>query len=276
MAANDGPVPVRTLAHAARLIREACQLPRYGITAGEPALDYVRLLDRVREVTGDVRTHSLLREDLQAVRSHASRARRRRAVHRPARDRVRARPTPPRREDHHLHRRQCHADSTSPASSWRAPTATPGPSRLRPSVDAGDRRRRDRGTARLDLQRLRVTRHAVRGRAPDPHERGRRRRRRGQRSARRVRDPGPRERRDDRPPRTLASRSPADLHTRRHRAPRSTQRSPSSRSAGSPTPPSSTFPPPASRPTHAATFRWTLSFAPARRTSSPPATSPDT
>ena len=65
MAANDGPVPVRTLAHAARLIREAGQLPRYGITAGEPALDYPRLLDRVREVTGDVRTQSLLREDLE-------------------------------------------------------------------------------------------------------------------------------------------------------------------------------------------------------------------
>ncbi|MFZ0982861.1 MAG: FAD-dependent oxidoreductase, partial [Pseudolabrys sp.] len=31
MAANDGPVPVRTLAHAARLIREARQLGQYGI-----------------------------------------------------------------------------------------------------------------------------------------------------------------------------------------------------------------------------------------------------
>ena len=65
MAANDGPVPVRTLAHAARLMREASQLPRYGITAGHPELDYERLLDRVREVTDDVRTHALLREDLQ-------------------------------------------------------------------------------------------------------------------------------------------------------------------------------------------------------------------
>ena len=65
MAANDGPVPVRTLAHAARLIREASQLPRYGISAREPALDYARLLDRVREVTSDVRTHSLLREELR-------------------------------------------------------------------------------------------------------------------------------------------------------------------------------------------------------------------
>ena len=36
MAANDGPVPVRTLAQAARLIREARQLPRYGIARREP------------------------------------------------------------------------------------------------------------------------------------------------------------------------------------------------------------------------------------------------
>jgi dihydrolipoamide dehydrogenase len=31
MAANDGPVPVRALAYAARLMRDARQLPRYGI-----------------------------------------------------------------------------------------------------------------------------------------------------------------------------------------------------------------------------------------------------
>ena len=65
MAANDGPVPVRTLAHAARLMREARQLPRYGISAGEPSLDYSRLLERVREVTGDVRRDSLGRTDLE-------------------------------------------------------------------------------------------------------------------------------------------------------------------------------------------------------------------
>ena len=67
MAANDGPVPVRTLAQAARLIREAKQLPRYGIASGEPSLDYVRLLARVEEVTEDVRRHSLLRGDLDAA-----------------------------------------------------------------------------------------------------------------------------------------------------------------------------------------------------------------
>ena len=65
MAANDGPVPVRTLAHAARLMREARQLSDYGITAAEPSLDYRRLLARVGEVTRDVRTHSLLRRDLE-------------------------------------------------------------------------------------------------------------------------------------------------------------------------------------------------------------------
>lgn len=64
MAANDGPVPVRTLAQAARLIREARQLPLFGIAGGEPSLDYARLLARVRDVTADARQHTLLRDDL--------------------------------------------------------------------------------------------------------------------------------------------------------------------------------------------------------------------
>jgi len=64
MAANDGPVPVRTLAHAARLLRDSRQLVRYGINVGEPVLDYERLLKRVREVTNDVRAHSALRQQI--------------------------------------------------------------------------------------------------------------------------------------------------------------------------------------------------------------------
>jgi pyruvate/2-oxoglutarate dehydrogenase complex dihydrolipoamide dehydrogenase (E3) component len=64
MAANDGPVPVRTLAHAARLMREARQLGLYGITVSEPVLDYPRLLERVREVVSDVRAHSAFRPRL--------------------------------------------------------------------------------------------------------------------------------------------------------------------------------------------------------------------
>ena len=79
MAATDGPVPVRTLAHAARLMREARQLGHYGISAGDPTLDYRRLLARVREVTGEVRAHALLRDELQQagviVYEHAGAAR---------------------------------------------------------------------------------------------------------------------------------------------------------------------------------------------------------
>jgi pyruvate/2-oxoglutarate dehydrogenase complex dihydrolipoamide dehydrogenase (E3) component len=79
MAANDGPVPVRTLAHAARLIREARQLGDYGIAVSEPVLDYSRLLARVREVVKDVRAHSSLRPQIDAlgatVHEHAGVAR---------------------------------------------------------------------------------------------------------------------------------------------------------------------------------------------------------
>src|SRR5215475_9002034 len=50
MAANDGPIPVRTLAHTARLMRESRQLGRYGVVVSDPQLEYPRLLDRVREV----------------------------------------------------------------------------------------------------------------------------------------------------------------------------------------------------------------------------------
>lgn len=67
MAANDGPVPVRTLARAARLIREARQLDRYGIRVGEPVLDYPRLLLRVGEVVSDVRAHSSLRPQIDSL-----------------------------------------------------------------------------------------------------------------------------------------------------------------------------------------------------------------
>jgi dihydrolipoamide dehydrogenase len=67
MAAHDGPVPVRTLAHAARLIRDAGQLGRYGIVVGEPALDYFLLLARVRDVVEDVRAHAALGEQIDAA-----------------------------------------------------------------------------------------------------------------------------------------------------------------------------------------------------------------
>src|SRR6266404_1941428 len=67
MAANDGPVPVRTLAHAARLIREARQLGLYGIAVSEPVLDYPRLLARVSAVVNDVRALSALRGQIDSL-----------------------------------------------------------------------------------------------------------------------------------------------------------------------------------------------------------------
>jgi dihydrolipoamide dehydrogenase len=67
MAADDGPVPVRTLAHAARLLREARQLGRYGVAVSEPILDYARLLSRTREVIHDVREHSIRREHAERI-----------------------------------------------------------------------------------------------------------------------------------------------------------------------------------------------------------------
>src|SRR3984893_11288993 len=79
MAANDGPGPGRTLAHAARLIRDARQLDQYGIGVSEPVLDYPRLLARVREVVKDARAHSSLRQQIDSlgatVREHAGGAR---------------------------------------------------------------------------------------------------------------------------------------------------------------------------------------------------------
>jgi pyruvate/2-oxoglutarate dehydrogenase complex dihydrolipoamide dehydrogenase (E3) component len=67
MAAEDGPVPVRTLAHAARLLREARQLPLYGIEVGQPRLSYPELLARVRRVCRDVGAHSALRPQIDAL-----------------------------------------------------------------------------------------------------------------------------------------------------------------------------------------------------------------
>src|SRR5262252_2490580 len=75
----DGPVPVRTLAHAARLLRDARQLGQYGIAVSEPVLEYPRLLARVHEVVNDVRSYSSRRQELDAlgvtVHEHAGAAR---------------------------------------------------------------------------------------------------------------------------------------------------------------------------------------------------------
>ena len=64
MAAHDGPVPVRTLAYAARLLRGTAQLGRYGIGIGTARLDYAQLLRRVREITDDVDQHAAFRNQI--------------------------------------------------------------------------------------------------------------------------------------------------------------------------------------------------------------------
>jgi dihydrolipoamide dehydrogenase len=79
MAANDGPIPVRTIAHAARLLREARQLERYGVAVSAPALDYPKLLARVRDVVAEARDRAAFREQVDAagavVHEHAGTAR---------------------------------------------------------------------------------------------------------------------------------------------------------------------------------------------------------
>src|SRR5262249_44409632 len=79
MAGNDGPVPVRVLAHTARLIREARRLGQYGGAVSGAGVNLPRLLARVREVVGDVRAHSSLRQRIDSlgvtVREQAGQAR---------------------------------------------------------------------------------------------------------------------------------------------------------------------------------------------------------
>ena len=65
--ANDGPIQVRTLAHAARLLRETRQLGQHGIAVSEPILDYPQLLVRTRAIVHDVCEHSTSREHLERV-----------------------------------------------------------------------------------------------------------------------------------------------------------------------------------------------------------------
>src|ERR1700756_2776411 len=67
MATNEGPVPVRTLAQASRLLQQTRQFGQYGVKVGEPVLDYPRLLARVHEVVEDVRSHSSFREQVDSL-----------------------------------------------------------------------------------------------------------------------------------------------------------------------------------------------------------------
>jgi pyruvate/2-oxoglutarate dehydrogenase complex dihydrolipoamide dehydrogenase (E3) component len=53
---NDGCVPTRVLAHAARLVRDAEQFTDYGLVGEPPEVDFPRLLGRVRALIDEVYT----------------------------------------------------------------------------------------------------------------------------------------------------------------------------------------------------------------------------
>ena len=163
MAANDGPVPVRTLAHAARLIREARQLGQYGIAVSEPVLDYARLLARVREVVDDVRAHSAFRGQIDSLGVTVYERGRRRAVRRSAHYRNRERAAASGGKDHHLHGRREPATLSPRLRVDRYSQRRLG-SDLCPAIDVGHWRGSDRSAGRLDLQRLRFTNPTLPGR----------------------------------------------------------------------------------------------------------------
>ena len=160
MAAADGPVPVRTLAQAARLRREARNLHRYGIEMSDTTLDYGRLLERVREVVADVGEHSVPRSELQdagvVLYEHAGTARF----------------VDPHTIEAEHGIRLC-ADKIILCAGRHAPAAAGtgcgagglAPRRLgadhRAGVAAGDRRRGDRRPGRVRLRRARLPGDAV-------------------------------------------------------------------------------------------------------------------
>ena len=64
---NDGCVPTRVLAHAARLVRDAEQFADYGLVGEPPEVDFPRLLGRVRALVNEVHEKKRLRERLEAA-----------------------------------------------------------------------------------------------------------------------------------------------------------------------------------------------------------------
>lgn len=64
---NDGCVPTRVLAKAARLMRDAEQFALYGLSGDKPALDFARLLERTQEMVYHVHEKKQLRAHLEDV-----------------------------------------------------------------------------------------------------------------------------------------------------------------------------------------------------------------
>ena len=62
---NDGCVPVRALAHAARLAREANQFGLYGLEAEKPKVNFQKVLARVRDVIDEIHNRKDLAGSLE-------------------------------------------------------------------------------------------------------------------------------------------------------------------------------------------------------------------
>src|SRR5215204_5385017 len=64
---NDGCVPTRVLAKAARLVRDAEQFADYGLEGEPPTVNFVRLLNRTEHVVDTVHQKKQLRGHLEAA-----------------------------------------------------------------------------------------------------------------------------------------------------------------------------------------------------------------
>jgi pyruvate/2-oxoglutarate dehydrogenase complex dihydrolipoamide dehydrogenase (E3) component len=64
---NDGCVPTRVLAHAARLARDAEQFADYGLVGEAPSVDFARLLNRTQRIVYEVQEKKQLAARLEAT-----------------------------------------------------------------------------------------------------------------------------------------------------------------------------------------------------------------
>jgi len=62
---NDGCVPTRVLARAARLVRDAEQFADYGLDGASPAVDFARLLNRTQRIVYEIQEKKQLRKQLE-------------------------------------------------------------------------------------------------------------------------------------------------------------------------------------------------------------------
>src|ERR687894_1483421 len=64
---NDGCVPTRVLAKAARLVRDAEQFADYGLDGSPPEVDFARLLNRTQRIVYEIQEKKQLRKQLETA-----------------------------------------------------------------------------------------------------------------------------------------------------------------------------------------------------------------